>query len=1110
MQINPKPTLNNLGGKGYHLHLLKNICTVPEFFVIKFDSLDEVNDKTIQTQILEEFAKQNFELVSVRSSATVEDGASSSFAGMFETVLNVEKEKLIESIKQVVDSVGNERVKQYCKLKGIDYDKVGMRVVVQKMINSEVSGVCFTKTFDTDESITVEACLGLGEALVSGKVTPDNYSINRNTLEIENKSVAFQKTILSRNGYEPVLSHKANTQKLSDDDIRKLAETSLLIEKSLNFKAADIEWAFENERLYILQARAVTGLSSVPQTDPKNVELTERYSWTKLVSRRSPPLWRSLESKGFTKENFIKHIGVDCYLPLKGDEYCIYKNQEYFTKVLARLKEHAKDLNYYDEISKISYRMCDDHIAFAHKYRDTDFSKFSDNELKTLFEDYIERHLETVTIRTPVLMLDNILQESIAEEIEKIKAGGKEVDFQYELITSTRDLPFVAMQKSMLEISAEMEQTGLDDSSSQIKSLIEKHIENHGWLTTHRYLGKPLTTEEVITSIKENFGTAAQKLQEMKHKKQQRDQNLESIKSINPRIKRLLDIAQEYAHMRTYRIDVVIEGDFYLRPFFTEIAKRIGLDYFEFPYLTDDEIVAALDGKTNSLEELVRKRKEYFVNFLDENDFYIFEGLENKIEKSNAYTKIATLGGKVAYKGYVSGTVKVLLHKSEIHKVNPGDILVCPMTTPEMVVGLLKCSGIITDEGGIASHAAQISREFKIPCIMGTAVATTVLKDNDTVELIAEGLEGIVKLISSSVSLPDINNYELTFEVAGLGFLFADMLTYSFDYMHPLFTISNGEFKQYFHNDKMDWAGKYGLKWLSKKNGFDEYEVEYKDFYNKNFGRLAKIASGKLAKNDTKIFFEVANKFHWYYSKMNTQFSNHITDTALKSKGSVIASNLEKLSKFKDVAREWINQILVYENCHLNILLQNLSKQFGISVENLNNYKSAEIYDLFDGNKVDQKELDDRQFALVYFDSKKIEYISGETAKGFVDSAGQLPNTESELKGQVANNASQKQVEGIVRIINVDYANIDAMNAEIAKMEKGEILVAKFTAPELLAACAKAKAIITDLGGILSHAAIVARELNIPCIVGTRNATKLLKNGNTIKVNLVSGEILTE
>ncbi len=96
---------------------------------------------------------------------------------------------------------------------------------------------------------------------------------------------------------------------------------------------------------------------------------------------------------------------------------------------------------------------------------------------------------------------------------------------------------------------------------------------------------------------------------------------------------------------------------------------------------------------------------------------------------------------------------------------------------------------------------------------------------------------------------------------------------------------------------------------------------------------------------------------------------------------------------------------------------------------------------------------------------------------------------------------------GRVKIIPVDYSNLERINSEIEKMQKGDILVAETTAPELMTAIKKAGAIVTDMGGLMSHAAIVSREFGIPCIVGTRNASKILKDGDMIEVDADSGAI---
>ena len=262
MIINPNPTNENLGGKGYQLSLLKSICDVPEFFVVSFDAFNEIDNIDIQNEILQYFDKLKFDLVSVRSSATLEDGVNNSFAGMFETELNINRNNVTEAIKTVILSATSDRIKEYCRINNLNYNDLKMRVVIQKMVDSRISGVCFTKTTENLNSMLIEVCFGLGEALVSGAVTPDTYQVNRNTLEIEKQIIGYQKKMLTlkEKEYIEVPFHKRNARKFTNDEIKELVDVALKIEKDLKFKAADIEWAFEKDKLYILQSRTYTGI----------------------------------------------------------------------------------------------------------------------------------------------------------------------------------------------------------------------------------------------------------------------------------------------------------------------------------------------------------------------------------------------------------------------------------------------------------------------------------------------------------------------------------------------------------------------------------------------------------------------------------------------------------------------------------------------------------------------------------------------------------------------------------------------------------------------------------------------------------------------------------
>lgn len=283
MQINPESTLYNLGGKGYHLSLLKDISNVPKFFVIKFDNIEDIARKENQRKILDYYQKLGFKLVSVRSSATIEDSVEASFAGMFDSILNIDEGHLIRAIKKVINSMRGNRVIEYCKQSGIDYNEISMRVVVQQMVDSEVAGVCFTRTPDSNKTIMIEACLGLGEALVSGKITPDKYVINRDRLEVHNCAIGYQNIMLKNSKYVEAPLKQKNSQKLSDSKITQLIELSLKVEQKLGLDGVDIEWAMEKDTLYLLQARAVT-FESKSEVETNQLPNIKNYQLTFKVT----------------------------------------------------------------------------------------------------------------------------------------------------------------------------------------------------------------------------------------------------------------------------------------------------------------------------------------------------------------------------------------------------------------------------------------------------------------------------------------------------------------------------------------------------------------------------------------------------------------------------------------------------------------------------------------------------------------------------------------------------------------------------------------------------------------------------------------------------------
>jgi pyruvate,water dikinase len=213
--------------------------------------------------------------VAVRSSATAEDLPDASFAGQQDTYLNVKgEEEVVKKVKECWGSLFTPRAIYYRVQKGFKHENVSIAVVVQKMVNSEKSGVMFTSHPVTGEKkCIIEAVFGLGEAIVSGLVTPDTYVYDRLSKKLLEVKIAEKKFMITRkNGNESVeLGEKGKERVLSDDEIVRLVDLGEVIEDHYG-KPQDVEWAIEGGQVYIVQSRPIT---TIKEAGEERAELEE-------------------------------------------------------------------------------------------------------------------------------------------------------------------------------------------------------------------------------------------------------------------------------------------------------------------------------------------------------------------------------------------------------------------------------------------------------------------------------------------------------------------------------------------------------------------------------------------------------------------------------------------------------------------------------------------------------------------------------------------------------------------------------------------------------------------------------------------------------------------
>jgi pyruvate, water dikinase len=294
--------IDKAGGKGASLGEMCNFMPVPEGFVvtaqayesfinqIKKDVFDllkqikiedseqldrvakDIRDIILKTQIPTELKKEietNYNklkgFVAVRSSATAEDLPDASFAGQQDTYLNVKgAEQVIDSVRKCWASLFTARAIYYRETNKFKHEDVLIAVVIQRMVNSESAGVLFTVNPVTNNrsELIIEGAFGLGEMVVSGQLTPDMYLIDKKSLEIKEKNINEQEIGLFRdnNGQNVKKSiDDPSKQVLSDEHIIELSRLAIKIEQHYK-KPMDIEWAVDQGKVYILQARPITTL----------------------------------------------------------------------------------------------------------------------------------------------------------------------------------------------------------------------------------------------------------------------------------------------------------------------------------------------------------------------------------------------------------------------------------------------------------------------------------------------------------------------------------------------------------------------------------------------------------------------------------------------------------------------------------------------------------------------------------------------------------------------------------------------------------------------------------------------------------------------------------
>lgn len=215
--------------------------------------------------------------------------------------------------------------------------------------------------------------------------------------------------------------------------------------------------------------------------------------------------------------------------------------------------------------------------------------------------------------------------------------------------------------------------------------------------------------------------------------------------------KHLFDVFAEFMYTKWYRRNAQIMALYHFEPLLLEIGQRLGLTLQHVRTLLWPEVKAGLLEKKYIIPEEIDSRFSYYAYYVEKGREAIFlgnraEALEKKAKTLDVDQNLQELFGQTACLGKAVGTVRIVLGPKDLSKMKKGDVLVAIATDPDVVPGMKIASAIVTEQGGVTSHAAIVSRELGVPCVIGTKIATKWLKNGDRVEV--DATKGIVRKLS--------------------------------------------------------------------------------------------------------------------------------------------------------------------------------------------------------------------------------------------------------------------------------------------------------------------------------------------------------------------------
>ena len=750
--------------------------------------------------------------VAVRSSANAEDLPDMSFAGQQDTYLNViGNEALIAAVRDCWASLWTPRAISYRDQMGIVHDQVAMGVVVQTMVAADVSGIMFTANPATGErnEIVANASYGLGEAIVSGQVTPDAFIFNRNTNEVIETAIGDKEQMIVSDGeggtiWQEVTQSKREVSSLSESQLASLANLAVLSEQHFGGVPQDVEWAIEEGSLFLLQSRPITNLPPPPLKDLKweppapGVTLLRRQIVENMPEPLSPlfeelyleqalqlGMNRGLARGGapYTIEDMTNgnvHLTVNGYAYQRRD----FKPVEGADpKAMAEFQEKGQVEWWTRLVDLWRNDWLPDYQALIREKSKINIATATDEELLQSIRDLANEDgyywEESSKVFATAKVTDEQLQGFLKAAAPKhsFTSGMFLSGFNSRTLQAQLDIWIMAR---LIQANESLKALVSATPPQRLFAVLEDHpdagpvlaaIEQYNQIYGHQIYSldfvEPTASEDlspVMVALKAqvedtdyNPATDHAVVGE-KRKTAMREIRKVLIKDQMWQFRWHLWKAR---HFYPHREEVV----FWLGgawPLLRRMANELGQRLVDVGTLARPDDLYFL--RTENIERAITARAENKAipelaglageqRVLREARKRIHPPGAIPVEQHDnpaATQKLNAadsniMSGFAVSPGKIEGEVSVILSPADFSNMKPNTILVCPMTTPAWTQLFSHAIALVTDIGSILAHGSIVAREFGIPAVLGLGDVTKRLKSGQRISV--DGDRGIIEIL---------------------------------------------------------------------------------------------------------------------------------------------------------------------------------------------------------------------------------------------------------------------------------------------------------------------------------------------------------------------------